>query len=85
MSVPTPSMEMFIKFVEGNTENIEQVDLEALNLKKGEKVMVTSGPFKGKIATFARVKGKRSKQIVAVIDGYVAVMATSEFTVEKIS
>ncbi len=84
ITIPTETMEEFIAFVEDNISNLKDVDVADLNLKKGEKVRVTSGAFEGRIATLVSVKGKRSKQIVTVIDGYVAVMATCDFTVERI-
>lgn len=84
MTVANTVMEEFIQFVDGATQYIEEVDVANLKLESGQKVRITSGPFEGKIATFVSMKGKRKKQIVAMIDGFVAVMATASFTAEKI-
>ncbi len=85
MVVPTQQMEEFIEFVEGNQDKIVDIDPSAVDLKKGERVKITSGAFEGKVATYVSVKGKRSRQIVVKIDGFTAVMATSDFTIERIS
>ena len=73
MIVPMVEMEKFIQFLEGNFEHIEYIDTKGLDIKKGERVKIISGVFKGKEGTFIKIIGKRSKQIVVEIDGLLAV------------
>lgn len=84
MVVPTPQMEEFIAFVDGNLDKIVEIDQDSLDIRKGERVKITSGAFEGRVATYVSVKGKRSRQIVVKIDGFTAVMATTDFTIEKL-
>lgn len=84
MVIPTCEMDEFITFVDGNSDKIAVVDHNEIDLRKGEKVKITTGAFKDKTATFISVKGKRNKQIVVKIEGYIAVMATTQFAVEKL-
>ena len=74
MVVPEERMDRFINFVEGNFDQIEYLDHETLNLKRGERVRIISGVFKDKEATFIKIVGKRSKQLVIAIDGILAVV-----------
>lgn len=72
--VPMAEMERFINFVDGNFEHIDYIDTKGLDIKKGERVKITSGVFKGKDGTFVKITGKRNKQIVVAIDGLLAVV-----------
>ncbi len=73
MIVPMVEMEQFVNFVGNNFEHIDYVDTKGLDIKKGERVKIISGIFKGKEGTFIKIAGKRSKQIVVAIDGLLAV------------
>lgn len=86
MTVPSEQMELFIAFVKDNYDKIAIIEeFDALDLNRGELVMVTSGPFEGRVATYISVKGRRGRQIVVKIDGFIAVMATAEFTFERVA
>ncbi|MFI3268486.1 MAG: UpxY family transcription antiterminator [Rikenellaceae bacterium] len=71
--VPDDQMTRFVEFVEGRFEDIEYIDHETIDLKKGEKVKIIAGAFQGKEANFIKITGKRNKQLVVAIDGVLAV------------
>ena len=73
MIVPMVEMEQFVNFVGDNFEHVEYIDTKGFDIKKGERVKVISGTFKGQEGTFIKITGKRNKQIVVAIDGLLAV------------
>lgn len=74
--VPADQMDRFIAFVSQREESVVYVDLSDVDFTKGERVRITSGPFAGREGVLARVNGKRSKQVVVAIEGYLAAMMT---------
>lgn len=73
MIVPMVEMERFVNFLGGNFEHIDYIDTQGLDIRKGERVKIISGVFKGKEGTFIKITGRRNKQIVVSIDGLLAV------------
>ena len=72
--IPEKEMEIF-RFVTGiDDKKMTLVDPDALHFKKGEKVRVTDGIFKGAEGYVMRIKG--NKRLVVSIQG-VAAVATS--------
>lgn len=70
--VPDFQMERFITVVNTSYEQITYLDPEQIDLTKGDRVVVTDGAFEGQEGTLVKIKGKRSKQLVVIIDGIVA-------------
>ena len=77
MFVPRDQMQQFIDFVQTDgdevVEKLEYINPDSFNLKKGELVRITKGPFVGKTGTLVKVLGEHRKQIVVAIDGLLAV------------
>ncbi len=73
MTVNDEKMQIFIDFIDGNFDKINYIDPSSFDLKAGERVRITDGPFKGKEGTFVKVKGQRKLQIVVAIDNLLAV------------
>lgn len=76
MTVPDRQMQNFIGIARQVEEEIIYFRPEEVNLSKGTRVKVIGGMFDGIEATLLKVKGKRSKRIVVLIDGIAAVAAT---------
>lgn len=86
MTVPKRQMDSFIA-IAGNAD-VSKVFLhsEEVNLSEGDRVRIVAGDLKGVEGTFMRLKGKRGKCVVVMIDGIIGV-ATAELEpimVEKI-
>ncbi len=77
MVVPDNDMERFIAVTSENQGDILYLSPDSIDYTKGERVLITEGPFRGKEAVFIKVKGKRSKQVVVAITGVVVAMITS--------
>ncbi len=71
--VDSDEMERFINFLDGRFEDVEYLDMTNFDIRRGERVMVVDGVFKGKEGTLVSVSGKRYKQIVVSIDGVLAI------------
>lgn len=76
MTVPDNQMQNFINIARHFEEEITFYRPEEINIKKGCKVKVHGGIFDGLEGTLMKVKGKRSKRIVVLIENVVAVAAT---------
>ncbi len=66
-------MEQFISFVDGRFSEVEYIDATQFDLRRGERVLIIDGIFKGKEGTLVSVSGRRYKQIVVAIDGVLAI------------
>lgn len=71
--VDSDEMERFINFLDGRFDEVEYVDMTHFDLRKGERVLVVDGAFKGKEGMLVSVSGRRYKQIVVSIDGVLAI------------
>lgn len=65
-------MQQFIKVVESFDEELTYLSVEEVNLEKGVKVRIIGGEFNGVEGVFVKVKGKRSKRVVIMLDGLLA-------------
>ena len=70
--VPCKQMEYFIAVSENYEEPI--VYLDTSGLKKGDRVRITGGPFRGIEGEFMRIRGDR--RVVVNIEGVMAVATT---------
>ncbi len=73
--VPDGQMEDFIKVASSDEENTVYFKPEEINLEKGTRVFIHGGRFDGVTGTFMKVKGKRSRRLVVLLDGIMAVAA----------
>lgn len=71
--VPDVQMQQFITVSQQVNERLVYLTPEEINLAKGTPVRVLGGPFDGVEGTFVKVKGCRSKRVVLLIPGIVAV------------
>lgn len=62
--IPETQMKQFQDFIAGNYDNIEY---KKTKFKKGEKVIVKSGLFKGSEAIYIEEKGKKYKEYILEI------------------
>jgi transcription antitermination factor NusG len=71
MTVPNKQMEDFIAIAEGNDDKIMYLSAKEIPLKRGDKVRITKGIWRGVEGEFLRVKGDR--RVVVIIQGIIAV------------
>lgn len=81
--VPEKQMENFIKIAAQYKEEIVYYRPEEIALDKGVRIRVHGGVFDGVEGILAKVKGKRSKRVVVVIEE-IAAVATTEITPDLI-
>lgn len=72
--VPDRQMEDFIK-VASRVGETAYYRPEEIDIRKGARVRILGGPLDGVEGTFMRVKGKRDRRIVVVLEGVMAVAA----------
>lgn len=73
--VPNDQMENFIKVASSQDEGITYYKPDEIDIKKGTRVRIHGGQFDGVTGVFMKVKGKRNRRIVVLLDGIVAVAA----------
>ena len=78
LNVPDKEMESFIKVCDRYGENTRFYKPEEVHVEKGTRVRVHGGALDGVEGIFVRVAGKRSKQLVVLLTGVMAVSATVE-------
>lgn len=66
-------MQNFIKTVE-SLEEATYLSPEEINIEKGTKVRIIGGNFDGVEGIFVKVKGKRNKKVVVILDKLLAVV-----------
>lgn len=69
--VPDKQMRDFMQVAEQHNPDNLFLSVEDVALRKGDKVRVLSGPFKGVIGTFVRIK--RNRRVVVDIPGVMAI------------
>ncbi|MBQ5891043.1 MAG: UpxY family transcription antiterminator [Bacteroidales bacterium] len=67
-------MQSFIKAVENLEEEITYLSPEEINIDKGTRVRIIGGNFDGVEGIFVKVKGKRNKKVVVMLDKLLAVV-----------
>ena len=76
LTVHDKDMESFIRVCEQYSEKTCFYKPEDINVKKGTKVRVHGGPLDKVEGIFVKVTGKRSKQLVVLLTGVMAVSTT---------
>lgn len=74
--VPDKDMDNFIKVCEQYGENTRFYKPEDIHVSMGTKVRVHGGTLDGVEGIFVRVSGKRSRQLVVLLTGVMAVSTT---------
>ncbi|MEE1020313.1 MAG: UpxY family transcription antiterminator, partial [Bacteroidales bacterium] len=67
-------MQQFIRVVENYEEEVNYFSPEEINISKGTRVRIIGGSFDGVEGVFMKVKGKRSKRVVVMLDKLLAVV-----------
>ena len=67
-------MQQFIRVVENYEEEVNYFCPEEINISKGTRVRIIGGSFDGVEGVFMKVKGKRSKRVVVMLDKLLAVV-----------
>lgn len=72
--VPDNQMEQFIKVCETHDEKLLYLAPDEIQLDKGTPVKIVGSAFDGVEGLFVRVKGKRKKQVVVLVQSVTAVV-----------
>lgn len=78
ITVRDKDMDSFIKICQQYSENTRFYKPEDINISRGTKVRVHGGPLDMVEGSFVKVSGKRSKQLVVLLTGIMAVSTTVE-------
>lgn len=81
--VPDDQMEQFIRVCRTHDEHLIYLTPEEINLAKGTRVRILGGAFNGVEGIFVKVKGKRNRRVVVLID-HVSAIAVSEVSPDLI-
>lgn len=73
--VPDEQMENFIKITSLREETTVYHKPEDIDIQKGMRVCIHGGKFDGVKGVFMRVKGKRDRRVVVMLEGVMAVSA----------
>ena len=73
ITVPDRQMQQFITATQAANEEVVYLQPEEIELKKGTKVRVHGGAFDGAEGLFVKVRGKRNRRVVLLIEGVTAV------------
>jgi transcription antitermination factor NusG len=73
ITVRDNEMQQFIKASKNVNEEAIYLTPEEINIAKGTKVRIIGGNFDGIEGVFVKVKGKRSKRVVVMLDKLLAV------------
>ncbi len=72
--IPDPEMNVFMLVASTGDPGLEYLGEEPSDLRSGDRVRVTEGPFKGAEGYIKRIKGNR--RLIVSIEGVVAVATT---------
>lgn len=81
--VPDAQMEQFMRVSRTDDDRLVYLKPEEINLSKGTRVRILGGVFDGVEGLFVRVKGKRNRRVVVLID-HVSAIAVSEVSPDLI-
>lgn len=73
--VPDKQMDSFIKIASQYEETTVYYKPEEIDIEKGTRVCIHGGKFDGVKGVFMRVKGKRNRRVVVMLEGVMAVSA----------
>lgn len=81
--VPDAQMEQFMRVCRTNDEHLIYLKPEEINFSRGTRVRILGGIFHGVEGIFVKVKGKRNRRVVVLID-HVSAIAVSEVSPDLI-
>lgn len=81
--VPDAQMEQFIRVSRTGDDGLVYLKPEEINLGKGTRVRILGGAFDGVEGLFLKVKGRRSRRVVVLVD-HVSAVAVSEVSPDLI-
>lgn len=80
ITVPDREMEQFIAITNVRMEEITYLLPDEIDIKKGTKVRIHGGTFNGTEGIFVKIKGKRNRRVVVLIEGLAAVAINAELS-----
>ena len=78
--VPDREMEQFITITNARMEEITYLQPDEIDIKKGTRVRIHGGTFNGTKGIFVKIKGKRNRRVVVLIEGLAAVAINAELS-----
>ena len=72
LTVPTKAMENFIAVTESHEEHVTYFRPEEISLQAGDRIRIKGGLYDGREGVIMRIKGKRNRQLVVQIPGFLA-------------
>ena len=81
--VPDKQMQQFIAVTQTTNEELIYLSPEEINIEQGTKVRVHGGTFDGTEGLFVKLRGKRNRRVVLLIQG-VAAVAMAEISTDFI-
>ncbi|MBO4417823.1 MAG: UpxY family transcription antiterminator [Bacteroidales bacterium] len=75
LTVPDAQMEDFIRVTSNPDADTLYLRPDEVNIKEGSRVRILGGELDGMCGVFMKVKGKRNKRLVIMLDGLLAVAA----------
>lgn len=73
--VPDKQMDDFIRVASLHEENTIYLKPEEVNMEKGTRIRIHGGKLDNVEGVFMRIKGKRDRRLVVLLDGVVAISA----------
>ena len=73
--VPDEQMDNFIKISSQNEESTVYFRPDEIDIEKGTRVCIHGGKFDGVKGVFMRVRGKRNRRVVVMLEGVMAIAA----------
>ena len=72
LTVPNKAMEDFIAVTENREEHVTYFRPEEISLQAGDRIRIKGGLYDGREGVIMRIKGKRNRQLVVQIPGFLA-------------
>lgn len=82
--VPDKEMEQFIAVSNARMEDITYIQPGEIDIEKGTKVHIHGGTFDGTEGIYIKLKGKRNRRVVVLIEGLAAVAINAEISPDYI-
>lgn len=82
--VPDKDMAQFIAITNARMEEITYLQPNEIDIEKGTKVRIHGSTFNGIEGIFVKIKGKRNRRVVVLIEGLTAVAINTEISPDLI-
>lgn len=80
ITVPDKEMQQFIAITQNRMDEITYLSPDELDITKGCKVRIHGGAFDGTEGVFVKIKGKRNKRVVVLVEGVASVAINTEIS-----